>query len=78
MAMIQTVTLVAIKSVTVAVRRDGGGGFRATLTANGEPWTGTGRTATAALKAALSAVADEKRAREKGRPSERYRIARSL
>ena len=78
MAKIQTVTHVPIQDVTVTIGRGGEGEFRATLTANGEPWTGTGRTVTTALMDALNAIAAEKRSHEKGRPDDRYRIARSL
>jgi hypothetical protein len=71
------VTHVTIDKAVVTVTKDGDE-YRATLTAKREPWTGVGRSVAQAIEAALDEVRKEKRWREKGRPSDRYRIARSL
>lgn len=78
MAQIRTVTLVSIDKAVVTVWKDGGD-YRATLTAKRHSWTGVSKkSVVAAIKEAIKAVENEKRTFEKGRPGDRYRIARSL
>ena len=77
MATIQTVQHLPIKTVAIQIKR-GDQSYRVTLTANGELWTGVGSSVIEAVEDTVKAVRTEKRAREKGRNSNRYRIARTL
>jgi len=78
MAKIRYVTLVEIKEAVMTVVRNADGTYHATLKAAGVSFHGRGKSVRTAAEDTLRHAFNEPRGSDKGRPSKRYRIARSL
>jgi hypothetical protein len=67
-----------VDEAMVKVNKKADGQYEAVLTAMRKPWRGRGKSVVLAIEAALQSVKDEKKSSEKGRASNRFKIARSL
>ena len=78
MAKTRYVTHVEIKEANISVVRNTEGSYDAILIANGVSFKGRGRSVRTATEDTFRQAFNEPRGLDKGRPSKRYRIAKSV
>ena len=74
----RTVTKVEILDATITIIKGSDGKYTATLAANGELFTGKGLSIRTATDDVFRTAMDERRERDKGAPTMRSRVARSV